>query len=290
MPDQRAVEWRVSGYESCPAGPSSDEFPPLAGWEGPPREGEKTPAEINKCDPHPEAIMAVPCLGEPMHLMVAKLANGSLRCGSCGLPPYKLDHDTSSRKRRQGLVQEQAGQQKRVKLGGNHDMATVALSPEGAVLNSAIGALLPGHASLPGVRCLRLCLACTDALLRFGSQKFSSEEVPGEQGGVPDTSRERRLSAARAATHQYWRPFVTVMRQELAAANEASSEGDLADFWGHALCDEPGGSHGEEMEEMTEAPQVGTGLELARVIELREPEEVRSFPSPVIVSRTQWSK
>ena len=89
LPEARAGEWQVRDHASCTAGPSSDEFAPLAGWEGPPREGEKTPSEINKCDPHPEAIMAVPCLGEPVHLSLAKLANGTLRCGCCGLPPYR---------------------------------------------------------------------------------------------------------------------------------------------------------------------------------------------------------
>ena len=97
LPEERAGKWRVSGYESCTAGPSSDEFPPLAGWEGPPREGEKTPAEINKCDPHPETIMAVPCVGEPFHLIAAKLASGDLRCGTCGLPPYSWTTTRRSR-------------------------------------------------------------------------------------------------------------------------------------------------------------------------------------------------
>ena len=145
--------------------------------------------------------MAAPCLGEAMNMTLAKIASGGLRCATCGLPPFKLDHDTSSSKRRKSLQEEKAGKVKRVKLGGNNDMATVALSPEGSVLNSANGALLPPHASLPGVRCLRLCLACTDALLRFGSHNFTSVEVPGEQGGVSETSRERRQSAARSATH-----------------------------------------------------------------------------------------
>ena len=36
LPEERAVEWRVSGYESCPAGPSSDEFPPSGGPGAPP--------------------------------------------------------------------------------------------------------------------------------------------------------------------------------------------------------------------------------------------------------------
>ena len=40
---------------------------------------------------------------------------------------------------------------KRLKLGGNNDMATVALRPEGAVLNGANGALLPEFAGLGGV-------------------------------------------------------------------------------------------------------------------------------------------
>ena len=230
LPEQRGGEWRVSGYESCPVGPPSEEFPPLAGREAPPREGEKTPTEINKFDPHPEGILAVPCVGETMHLMLAKLANGALRCGTCGLPPYKLEHDTSSSKRRKGHEEEKAGKLKRVKLGGNHDMATVALSHEGAVLNLANGALLPGHASVPGARCPRTCLTCTDALLRFGTSKFSSVVVRREQVGVSETSRERRLRAARAATHQNWRPLLAEMRQELAAADEPGSEGHLAAF------------------------------------------------------------
>ena len=72
--EQRAVQWPVRGYESCIAGPLSDELPPLAGPEALPREGSKTPAEINKFDPHPEGILAVPFVGEPIHLKLAKLA------------------------------------------------------------------------------------------------------------------------------------------------------------------------------------------------------------------------
>ena len=85
-------------------------------------------------------------------------------------------------------MRKRQGMGKRVKLGGNNDMATVALSPEGAVLNLANGALLPAHASLPGVRCCRTWLPCADALLRFGPLNFTSVEVPREQGGVPETS------------------------------------------------------------------------------------------------------
>lgn len=286
--EQRAGAWRVRGYESCPAGPPSGELTPLAGRTGSPREGEETPAEINKVEPHPEAVMAVPCLGEAMHVMLAKLANGGLRCATCGLPPFKLDHDTSSSKRRKSPQEEKAGQVKRVKLGSNKDIATVALSPEGAVLNSANSELLPGHASPAGVRCSRTCLTFTDALFRFGSHNFTSSAARGEQGGVPAGSQERRLSAARAATHQHWQPYVAQMRQEPAAANEPGSERHLAAFWGVALCEEPDEDVGEEVEGMMEAPHVGTGLALPQVIELRESEEVRSFPSPAIASRTQW--
>ena len=64
----------MRGYESCIAGPLSDELPPLAGPEALPREGSKTPAEINKFDPHPEGILAGPFVGEPIHLKLAKLA------------------------------------------------------------------------------------------------------------------------------------------------------------------------------------------------------------------------
>ena len=31
LPEERAGEWRVSGYESCTAGPASDESPPSGG-------------------------------------------------------------------------------------------------------------------------------------------------------------------------------------------------------------------------------------------------------------------
>ena len=79
--------------------------------------------------------MAVPRVGETIHVMLAKLANGAPRCCTCGLPPYKFDHDEPSPKRRKVPEQENAGKGKRPKLGGNNDMATVAMSPEGTVLN-----------------------------------------------------------------------------------------------------------------------------------------------------------
>ena len=53
LPEQRAVQ---GGYDSCRAGLPADEFPPLAGRHPLPREGEKTPAETNKVDPHPERM------------------------------------------------------------------------------------------------------------------------------------------------------------------------------------------------------------------------------------------
>ncbi len=99
-------------------------------------------------------------------------------------------------------------------------MAIVALSPDGTVLNGANGALRPEHATLGGVWCSRMCFACTDALLRFGLTKYTLVEAPRERGVVPQSSRESRLSAARVATHQCWRPLMEEMRQELAAANE----------------------------------------------------------------------
>ena len=144
-------------------------MPSLAGGWGHLREGEKTPAEINTADPHPEAVMAVPCLAEAVHVKVAKISTCGLRCNTFGLPPWKLQQDRSSAKRPEGGQEGQAAQRKRIKLGGNHDMATVALSCDGVVLNSAKGDLLPGHASMPGVRCSRMCLTCTEALLRFQS-------------------------------------------------------------------------------------------------------------------------
>ena len=122
--------------------------------------------------------MTVPSVGETIHVMLAKLANGAPRC-------FKLDHDAPSPKRRKGPEHEKAGKGKRLKLGGSNDMATFALSPEGTVLNGANGALLPEHAGLAGVWCSRTCLACTDALLRFGSQNVSS---------VPPSRRPRRKS------------------------------------------------------------------------------------------------
>ena len=110
-----------------------------------------------------------------------------------------------------------------------------------------------------------------------------------EQCADLESSRERKLRAARKATYQFWRPFMEEMRQELAAAHEPGSEEDLAAFWTHALCEEPEGGPGEAVEEEMGAPQVGLGLPRANVVELREPGEVRSFPSLVISSRTQWS-
>ena len=80
LPEQRAVQWRVSGYDSCRAGRLADELPPLAGRHPLPREDEKTPAEINNAGPHPEGIMSVPCVWETIHVMLAKLANGAPRC------------------------------------------------------------------------------------------------------------------------------------------------------------------------------------------------------------------
>ncbi len=96
--------------------------------------------------------MAVPCVGETIHVMLAKLATGAPRFGTCGFPPFELDHDAPLPKRRKGPEHEKAGKGKRLKLGGNNDKATVVLSPEGTDLNGANGALLPEHADLAGVR------------------------------------------------------------------------------------------------------------------------------------------
>ena len=130
--------------------------------------------------------------------MLAKLANGALRCSTSGLPPYKLEHDTPSSKRRKRHEEEIACKVNRVELGGSHDNATLALSPEGSVQNSANGALLPPHASLPGVRCSRTCLACTDALLRLGSQSVSGMSPPHLSETAEEFSFCEKLLAAAA--------------------------------------------------------------------------------------------
>ncbi len=166
----------------------------------------------NAVDPQPEAVTCVPALAETIPTKLLKTMQVTPRCGVCGCPAYKLTGPTKEVE----LTGPNSSTVKDCRLGGNNDMASVALSKTGRVLNDAQGRL---PVLTPQDVVYVMCLACADGAMRV-TARLSGHNISDmpEDGSL---HKSHVIASLKGASAKNWAVMAPSVGQLVQVSEQA---------------------------------------------------------------------